>query len=333
MPIQPIKETREHVVSTIRQVATAQNADFRYLLSQAQVESGLNPNAKATTSSATGLFQFTAGTWIDMIKRHGEKVGLTKEAQALRANAINPAERSQILDLRTEPQTSTALAAHYAADNARALAAAGHKSIGPTELYLAHFLGSGGATTFLNGLRDNPTGSAAYALPLAANANAGVFYKDRSPRSYQEIYNRFAEKFHDAGAFENPNTPSSGQQGSPSNDNSGSFEQQFKQIVSAAIAAQSPQMSNVTSDGPSALAVSEETMARYLKNFSLADHASGMSQVSAPQSRDASRGASSSGSSPPLDEQSVSPLASGARMMLRAVDQKLMDDGYKAAMR
>ena len=34
-------------------------ADFQYLLATAQVESNLNPNAQAPTSSARGLFQFT----------------------------------------------------------------------------------------------------------------------------------------------------------------------------------------------------------------------------------------------------------------------------------
>lgn len=333
MPIQPIKETRDHVVSTIRQVATAQNADFGYLLNQARVESGLNPTARASTSSATGLFQFTAGTWLDMVKRHGDKIGLSNQAQALRSNTINSVDRSQILDLRNEPQTSTTLAAFYAADNARALASAGHKTIGPTELYLAHFLGSAGASTFLSGLRDHPSAPAAPALPLAAGANTSVFFKDRAPRSFQEIYNRFAEKFRGAVEAESKNSLVAHTPAAASNDNSGSFDQRLKQIISAALASQSNQTPTNSSDGPSSLVVSEEAMAKYLKNFSLADHASGMSQVNAPQSRDASRGASSNSSNPPLDEQSVSPLASGVRMVLRAVDQQPKDDGFKTAMR
>ena len=332
MPIQPIKETRDYVVSTIRQVAVSQNADFRYLLNQARVESGLNPSARASTSSAAGLFQFTSGTWFDMVKRHGDKIGLVNEAQAIRSNTASPLDRSKILDLRNEPQTSTALAAFYAADNARALSSSGHKSVGPTELYLAHFLGSAGASTFLNGLRDNPGSPAAPSLPFAANANASVFYRNGSPRSFQEIYNRFADKFRVAAEQEDQPSLLAKAPFPPSNDNTGSFEQRFKQVIAAAIGAQRTTGVN-PSEGSSSLTVSEEAMTKYLKNFSLADHASGMTQVSAPQSRDASRGASSNGSNPPLDEQSVSPLASGARMMLRAIDQQLKDNVYSSAKR
>ena len=332
MPIQPIRENRDHVVSTIRQVAATHNADFRYLLNQARVESGLDPRARAATSSATGLFQFTTSTWLDMVKRHGDKVGLASEAQLLRSNTLNQASRSQILDLRNEPQTATALAAHYAADNGRALAAAGHKAIGPTELYLAHFLGSGGATAFLNGLRDNPLAPAAMALPVAASANTSVFYKDQTPRSYQEIYNRFAEKFGKAQEAEAISPLGGGGRSPPSGDLQIS-DSRMRQIISSALSSQDGQPLPQFAEGSSALAVSEEAMTRYLKNFSFADHASGMAQISDTRSRDASKGASSNGAPHSVDEQSVSPLASGARMMLRAVDQELRDDGFKNATR
>jgi hypothetical protein len=165
MPIQPVPDSRDNIISTIRKVAHTQNADFQYLLNQAKVESGLDPRAKASTSSAAGLFQFTSATWMNMVKRHGEKVGLASEALNLRANLVSGEERRQILNLRNEPYVATALAAHLAADNAQALSAAGHKSIGPTELYMAHFLGASGADTFLRGLRDRPSEPAASALP------------------------------------------------------------------------------------------------------------------------------------------------------------------------
>ena len=330
MSIQPIRETRDHVVSTIRQVATAQNVDFRYLLNQAQVESGLDPRAKAATSSATGLFQFTAGTWFDMVKRHGDKIGLAGEAQALRDNTASAVARAQILDLRNEPQTSAALAARYAVDNGRALVAAGHRSVGPTELYLAHFLGPAGASTFLNGMRENPLGPAAHALPNAANANSGIFFRGGAPRSYQDIYNRFADKFRDAAR------PQEASQladlgAYPPIDKFETFDSKLKEIVSSALSTQANHPSAELSAGSSELAVSEEVMVKYLKNFSLADHTTGMAQLSDFRSRDASKAASSNGSNPSTDEGSVSSLASGARMLLRAAGQELKNDGFKNA--
>ena len=48
-------------------------ADFHYLLATAQVESNLNPNAQASTSSARGLFQFIEQTWLATLKEQGRR--------------------------------------------------------------------------------------------------------------------------------------------------------------------------------------------------------------------------------------------------------------------
>jgi hypothetical protein len=322
MPIQPIADTRDSIISTIRRAANTQNADFQYLLNQAKVESGLDPQAKAPTSSAAGLFQFTSATWMSMVKRHGDKVGLDSQAQSLRANMASGDERAQILNLRNEPYVATALAAHLAADNAQALTAAGHKSIGPTELYMAHFLGASGADTFLNGLRDKPSEPAASALPLAAAANKSVFYANRTPLSYQDIYNRFAQKFADATSAMPTSAPSLKETAAAAVENVGAFEARLKQVVASAIAASRPQPSADTTDASPGSAVSETAMMQYLKNFTLVDHASGMSQMGDTHARDASRSAETNGAHEPISEHSVSPLASGARLILKAADPR-----------
>ena len=334
MPIQQITEARSQVVSTIRQVAATHNADFQYLLNQAKVESGLDPRAKAGTSSATGLYQFTSATWLDMVKRHGDKVGLAAEAQSLRSNSASAADRLLILGLRNEPQASTALAAHLAADNAQALAAAGHKAIGPTELYLAHFLGSGGANTFLNGLRETPNDPASRSLSAAAAANAGVFYKNGAPQSYQEIYARFSEKFgHAADPGQIINQPSRNTSDILEKAVA-AFDEQIQRIARAVKADRSVTTAGTGDPGSaSGIPISEEAMTKYLRNFSLADHASGMTQMSGPETRDASQGATNIQNNAPFGEQNISPLASGVRMMLRAVDTQPTSDGAQAAAR
>lgn len=187
--------TRDQVVANLRKAAVAGPVSFDFLLKQAEIESGLNPNAKASTSSAAGPFQFVNGTWLKMVERHGDSVGLSEQAAALRENRLDEAGRSNLLALRSDIQISTKMAAHFAVDNAKVLAAAGHKQIGSTELYLAHFLGAGGAAEFLNGMRANPNGAAAEALPDAARANKNVFFANGTPRSFAEIYGRFAQKF------------------------------------------------------------------------------------------------------------------------------------------
>jgi len=44
------------------------------------VPAGYNPNAKAKTSSATGLFQFLDQTWLSTLKQHGAKYGYARYA-------------------------------------------------------------------------------------------------------------------------------------------------------------------------------------------------------------------------------------------------------------
>ena len=58
-------------------------ADFKYLLATAQVESNLNPNAQAPTSSARGLFQFIEQTWLTTLKEQGAALGYGPYANAI----------------------------------------------------------------------------------------------------------------------------------------------------------------------------------------------------------------------------------------------------------
>ena len=199
MPISEISGSHESVRSTIRTAAHASGGDFTYLLRQAEIESGLNPDAKARTSSATGLFQFTEGTWLKSLQLYGARHGLDQASSTISSNAMTSSERAALLDLRRNPEIATRMAAEYAADNARFLKSSGHEAIGPTELYLAHFLGPQGATRFLDGYKNSPDGSAAMALPRAAESNKPIFYKEGRAATYREIYNKFAGRFGDVG--------------------------------------------------------------------------------------------------------------------------------------
>jgi hypothetical protein len=186
------------IAGAIKNAAAATGVDFSFLFQQAKVESGLNAQAKAGTSSATGLFQFTRDTWLKVVEQHGDEIGLSGEAASLRNGVASATDRQKILELRNNPEISARLAAQYAVDNARALQAQGHTVSGPTDLYLAHFLGSNGAAKFLSAMKDNPNAPAATILPGAANANRSIFYKDGAPVSVRDIYQRFASRFDNA---------------------------------------------------------------------------------------------------------------------------------------
>ena len=187
--------TREQVAANLKKAVAGSPISFDFLLKQAEIESGLNPNAKASTSSATGPFQFINGTWLNMIKKYGDHVGLSEQAAALRDNKLDPETRDELLALRTDVAISGKMAAHFAIENAKVLISSGLTQIGPTELYLAHFLGAGGAKDFLTAMQANPQGPAAEAVPAAARSNINVFYDNGQPRSFAEIYNKFAQKF------------------------------------------------------------------------------------------------------------------------------------------
>jgi len=111
------------VHAAIASAASATGVDFRYLLAQARLESGLDPHARARTSSAAGLYQFTGQTWLNTLARHGADHGLDWAGNAVGNAAGNPALRNQLLALRHDPQLSALMAGDLANDNRAALAA------------------------------------------------------------------------------------------------------------------------------------------------------------------------------------------------------------------
>ncbi|MDD4616785.1 MAG: transglycosylase SLT domain-containing protein [Alphaproteobacteria bacterium] len=191
-----------HVMSAIKKAAYTTGVDFSYLVKKASQESSFDPSAKATTSSATGLFQFTSQTWLHMIKEYGADHGLGEYAAQITKNSdgslrvANASAKQAILALRKDPSVSAVMAGELDKENAAYLEKKVGGKIGATELYLAHFLGANGASKFIKEMRANPTASAASVLPSAAAANDSIFYaKSGEARSLQQIYTKFAQKF------------------------------------------------------------------------------------------------------------------------------------------
>lgn len=193
--------TRGRVSGAIQLAAARTGVDFNYLFNQARVESSLDPNARARTSSATGLFQFIDQTWLATVKRHGAAHGLGWAAGAIqrggngRFHIADPATRHAVMELRKNPEAASAMAAEFAADNQDYLEGRLGRPAQPVDLYLAHFLGPAGAARFLSAHDVNPDAPAAGLLPQAARANRWVFYnRNGSARSFAEIRERFAAK-------------------------------------------------------------------------------------------------------------------------------------------
>lgn len=100
-----------------------------------QIESGGNPNAKASTSSALGEFQFIESTWLDIMNKNFP-------------NVVEGKSRQEILALRTDSGLSRKAATALANENAQVLEQNGVE-VNDANLYLAHFLGSRAAANLL----------------------------------------------------------------------------------------------------------------------------------------------------------------------------------------
>ncbi|MEC7625308.1 MAG: transglycosylase SLT domain-containing protein, partial [Pseudomonadota bacterium] len=184
------------VQGAIARAATRTGVDFDYLLAQARLESGLDPSAKARTSSATGLYQFIDSTWLRTLDRHGAKHGMDWADAAIGSNGrvADRATRDHLLSLRYDADTSSLMAAELTRENAAGLQTILGREAEPAELYLAHFMGLGGAQQFLGALASNPDQSAAALMPQAARANRSIFYSGGSPRSVGEVMSLMRDK-------------------------------------------------------------------------------------------------------------------------------------------
>jgi hypothetical protein len=177
------------VRAAIAGAAQATGTDFAYLMAQARLESSLDPSARSRTSSASGLYQFTTGTWLRTLEKHGAEHGLGWASDMIRSGAANdPSARAQLLALRFDPQVAATMAGELAGDNGDYLTGVLGRAPDHAELYLAHFFGAEGAGRFLTALGNDPAQSAAALLPSAASSNRSTFY-DRSgaPRSVGEV--------------------------------------------------------------------------------------------------------------------------------------------------
>lgn len=203
MGVQPIS-----VPQSLAYVLTAagdrNGVDFDYLLQTAIRESSLNPQAKAQTSSATGLFQFLEATWLQVLKEEGPRLGYGEIAGQISRTGdgdyvvADPQARAQILELRKDPQIAADLAAAFTKSNGEYLEARFGRRPSAGELYIAHFLGAQGAERMFNAGLQDPDQIAANLFPKQAAANRAIFYSDGQPRTIRDVYRVLVAK-HEGG--------------------------------------------------------------------------------------------------------------------------------------
>jgi hypothetical protein len=190
------------VTNAIRNAAGATGTSFSYLLATAKIESDLDPSVTMKSSSAAGLFQFIEQTWLGTLKQAGPAFGYGDYANAIsrdssgRYSVSDPAMRRAIMRLRNDPSANAVMAGALTQSNAAGLIRRIGRQPTESELYIAHFLGVGGAGKLINLTASNGQATAADVFPQAANANRPIFYdRQGNARSISGVYSEIVRRF------------------------------------------------------------------------------------------------------------------------------------------
>jgi hypothetical protein len=201
-----IDPSRLRIATSIREASNSTGASFEYMLATAKMESNFNPKASASTSSARGLYQFIDQTWLGTVKEAGSQLGYGKYADAISKSSsgtyyVNDSSmRDSIMQLRNDPDAASSMAAVLTQSNSFKLTGKIGRRPNDSELYMAHFMGVGGAAKLISNAEDNPNASAARLFPNAAAANRSIFYEKGTgrARSVSEVYSVLTSRYNAA---------------------------------------------------------------------------------------------------------------------------------------
>jgi hypothetical protein len=189
------------VLQSIHAASAKTGVDFKFLLAQASLESGFHADITTRRSSASGLFQFTNQTWLNMVRDHGRQYGHSDLASAITVQANgklgvdDKAVEQKILDLRSDVDLSAHLAAELTKGNAAQLERALGRKPSPADLHLSLLLGPTGAIRFLKAHEADGATAAAALVPAAARQNPTIFFDSgHTPKTVAAVYQRIEER-------------------------------------------------------------------------------------------------------------------------------------------
>jgi hypothetical protein len=194
------------VVTMIVRAAAVTDTDPVYMMALADKESSFSTDVRARTSSAEGLFQFVAKTWLSVVRTYGPKHGLDDEAAAIELVDGQPtikddATRERVLGLRRDPYVSAVMAAEMMKRDRAAVERRIGRDLSRSEFYLAHFLGAEGAGKLMALVGEKPKQSAPRAFREAAKANRTLFFARQGKRlkdlTVAQVYDKLDQMIDD----------------------------------------------------------------------------------------------------------------------------------------
>lgn len=171
---------------TLRRAASGTHTPFTTLVGIATAESSFRPDVRNARSSATGTFQITESTWLELVKRYGTAAGRGDLADRVGRDAegrptVADQHRAQVLDARGDLELSARLTAKLCDENRAGLARKLGRTPSESEVRLAHFLGLGGATKLIQAAAETPDVSVKMLLPRAFAHNRATLSDGGKP--------------------------------------------------------------------------------------------------------------------------------------------------------
>ncbi len=192
--------SRQDILRAVRGAAAASHTPFSTLVSIAAAESGFKADAKNKASSATGPFQITAQTWLQLVKRYGAAAGRPDLAALVHQDAggklsVDPEDKATVLDARHDFDLSSKLAAKLCDECRTGLAHKLGRQPSEEEVRVAYFLGVNGATRLMTAAADSPGTTMASLLPRAFSNHRSMFSEGGKSVSAEQALAGLQERY------------------------------------------------------------------------------------------------------------------------------------------
>ncbi len=198
----------DRVISALYHASLKTGVDFELLVIKAMMESNLGLFVSSRQSSAKGVFHYIEATWLSLIHRYGEDIGLHEYAQAVSISKANipylkPKNehyRKKILALRLDPFISAMIKGYQIKEEGKIIRKwKNGEHVTVTDHFIVHMLGLNLAGTFYklkNKRSDMKLANSKNAAMREAVRNNRFFFYDTKKKALnaRQSYAKFRER-------------------------------------------------------------------------------------------------------------------------------------------